>query len=117
MKSTSLDIAHNAIDTITSMMAESVVLIDLQGISIISDYYVIATGTGERHIKALARAVADNIDIKRKISIPDLDDQAKSGWVLLDLGHVMVHLFVGIQREHYGLETLWSEGKVVLRMQ
>ena len=117
LKIESLDIAHEAIDIITKMMGESVVLLDLQGISIVSDYYVIATGTSERHLKALARGITDNAVLKRKVATRDLDDQAQSGWVLLDLGDVMVHLFVSSQRHHYDLEELWSEGKVILRVQ
>ena len=113
----SLDAAHEAVDTIARMMGESVVLLDLQGISIISDYYVIATGTSERHLKALARSITDNAVLKRKAATRNLEDQAQSGWVLLDLGDVMVHLFVSSQRHHYGLEELWSEGKVILRVQ
>ena len=117
LKIESLDIAHEAVDIIIKMMGESVVLLDLQGISIISDYYVIATGTSERHLKALARSITDNAVLKRKAATRDLEDQAQSGWVLLDLGAVMVHLFVSSQRHHYGLEELWSEGKVILRVQ
>ena len=113
----SLDAAHEAVDIITRMMGESIVLLDLQGISIISDFYVIATGTSERHLKAMARAIADNTVLKRRAVVRSLDEQAQSGWVLLDLGDVMVHLFMSVQRDHYSLEELWSEGKVVLRMQ
>ena len=113
----SLDAAHEAVDIITRMMGESVVLLDLQGISIISDFYVIATGTSERHLKAMARAITDNTVLKRKIVVRSLDEQAQSGWVLLDLGDVMVHLFLSVQRNHYSLEQLWSEGRVILRVQ
>jgi len=113
----SLDAAHEAVDIITRMMGESVVLLDLQGISIISDFYVIATGTSERHLKAMARAITDNIVLKRKVVVRSLDEQAQSGWVLIDLGDVMVHLFMSVQRNHYSLEQLWSEGKVILRVQ
>ena len=113
----SLDAAHEAVDIITRMMGESVVLLDLQGISIISDFYVIATGTSERHLKAMARAIIDNTVLKRKIVVRSLDEQAQSGWVLLDLGDVMVHLFLSVQRNHYSLEQLWSEGRVILRVQ
>jgi len=113
----SLDAAHEAVDIITRMMGESVVLLDLQGISIISDFYVIATGTSERHLKAMARAITDNTVLKRKVVVRSLDEQAQSGWVLLDLGDVMVHLFLSVQRNHYSLEQLWSEGRVILRVQ
>ena len=113
----SLDAAHEAVDIITRMMGESVVLLDLQGISIISDFYVIATGTSERHLKAMARAITDNTVLKRKVVVRSLDEQAQSGWVLIDLGDVMVHLFMSVQRNRYSLEELWSEGKVILRVQ
>lgn len=112
----SLELAHVVVEAIEDKMGASILLLDLQGISIVADYYVIATGGSDRHLKALARAVTELYGHKRT-RLRDLDDQATSGWVLLDLGEVIVHLFIGRQREYYGLEKLWSDGKVLLRVQ
>jgi|TARA_B100001971_G_C18008758_1_gene441245 ribosome-associated protein len=113
----SLELAHVVVEAIEDKLGASILLLDLQGISMVADYYVIATGGSDRHLKALARTVTELYGQKRNTGLRDLDDQATSGWVLLDLGEVIVHLFIGRQREHYGLEKLWSDGKVLLRVQ
>jgi ribosome-associated protein len=105
------------VDAIEEKMGESILLLDLRGISIVADYYVIVTGRSDRHLKALARVVAESAGQKRSVKLRGLDAQAASGWVLLDLGEVIVHLFMRRQRDHYGLEKLWSHGKVLLRVQ
>ena len=113
----SLELAHTVVEAIEEMKGESILLLDLQGISMVTDYFVIATGRSDRQLKALARAVTELADHKRSTGIRDLDQQATSGWVLLDLGEVIVHLVIGWQRDCYGLEKLWSHGKVLLRVQ
>ena len=113
----SLEFAHSVVDAIEEKMGVSILLLDLVRISMLADYYVIATAGGERHLRALARAVTDLGEYKRKTGMRDLDQQVESGWVLVDLGDVIVHLFVRQQREYYGLEKLWSHGKVLLRVQ
>ncbi|MDP7259977.1 MAG: ribosome silencing factor [Anaerolineales bacterium] len=113
----SLELAHAVVDAIEEKMGESILLLDLRGISIVADYYVIVTGRSDRHLKALARVVAESAGQKRSVKLRGLDAQAASGWVLLDLGEVIVHLFMRRQRDHYGLEKLWSHGKVLLRVQ
>lgn len=112
-----LELAHDVVDAIEEKMGINILMLDLKRISILADYYVIATGRSDRQLKALARAVAELPGQKRKTRLRDLDEQATSGWVLLDLGEVIVHLFIGRQREHYALEKLWSHGKVLLRVQ
>ena len=113
----SLELAHTVVEAIEEKMGESILLLDLKGISILADYYVIANGRSDRQLKALARAVTDLAGQKRNRRLRDLDEQATSGWVLVDLGEVIVHLFIGRQRGYYGLEKLWSHGKVLLRVQ
>ena len=113
----SLELAHSLVEAIEEKMGSSILLLELVRISTLADYYVIATAGGERHLRALARAVTDLGAYKRKTGMRDLDQQVQSGWVLVDLGEVIVHLFVGRQREKFGLEKLWSRGKVLLRVQ
>ena len=90
---------------------------DLQGVSPIADYFVLASADNERQLKAMADAVINSTDIKRKTVLRDFDRQAKGGWLLLDLGDIVVHLFSPEVRDYYDLETLWSEAKVLLRVQ
>ena len=84
-----------------------------------ADHFVIATGSSDRQLKALADAVAEASEkiAKRRVLLRNVDAQAESGWILIDLGDVIVHLFSPSQRRHFNLEGLWSEAKVLLRVQ
>lgn len=115
--SIALELAHSVIESIEDKMGASIVLIDLSGMSAVADYFVIATAQGERQLKALARGVAEAAGKEGRIKLRDLNVQAESGWVLVDVGEVIVHLFTRKQRDYYGLEKLWSDGKVLLSVQ
>ena len=115
----SLQLAHTLVQTIEDKKGENIVLMDIAGQSIFADYFVIATGTSERQLRALADAVSDVADqaVKRRHILRRADEQAQSGWILIDLGTVVVQLFSPAQRKHYNLEGLWKEAKVLLRVQ
>ena len=81
-----------------------------------TDYFVICNGTSDRMLDALAKGVleATKKDYKKKGRITGAPNE---GWLVLDYGDVVVHLFSPDQREHYDLEELWGDGKVLLRVQ
>lgn len=114
-----LQLARTLVEAIEDKKGENIVLMDIVGQSIFTDYFVIANGTSDRQLKALAEAVSDVADqhVKRRHALRRVNEQAESGWVLIDLGGVVVHLFSPAQRKHYNLEGLWKEGKVLLRVQ
>jgi ribosome-associated protein len=90
--------------------------LDIHDISDFTDYFVICTGTSDRMLQALADAVRDAIhdvyDLKGR-----LEGESMDGWLLVDFGDVVVHLFSPDRRTYYRLEDLWAKGKVVLRLQ
>ena len=90
--------------------------IDLKAIhitdySIVSDYFVIATGTSNTHVKSLA----DELEYEMsKLGIePNHMEGKATGWIVLDYGTVIVHIFTGESREYYNLERLWSDAEDV----
>lgn len=91
-------------------------LLDLRGIASFTDYFVICTGTSDRMLDALAEAVDEKVR-QHHHRHAQLEGIASSGWLLLDYGDVIVHLFSPDQRRYYQLESLWSNGKVLLRVQ
>ncbi len=91
-------------------------LLDLRGIASFTDYFVICTGTSDRMLDALAEAVDEKVR-QRHHRHAQLEGVSSSGWLLLDYGDVIVHLFSPDQRRYYQLESLWSNGKVLLRLQ
>jgi ribosome-associated protein len=81
-----------------------------------TDYFVICNGTSDRMIDALANTVLDDIRTKHHKK-GKKQGLARDGWVVVDYGDVVLHLFSPDQRDFYQLEELWEDGKVLLRLQ
>ncbi len=93
--------------------AEDIVILDLRGISSITDFFVICTGTSLPHLKAVRREVADQMRTKHDVRPRTMDGELESRWVELDFGDVIVHVFHRDMRPVYRLEDLWSDAKRV----
>lgn len=76
--------------------------------SSITDYYIIASGTSEPHLKALKNAVEQALK-SENISVLGVQSDPGSGWVVVDAYDVMIHLFNPEQRQHYSIEALWKD--------
>lgn len=91
-------------------------VLDIRERSIIADYFVICTGNNPRQIQAIASAVGDRLsELHQRSKGPEGD--ASTGWVLIDAGDVIVHVFGPMEREFYRLERLWSEASTALYLQ
>jgi ribosome-associated protein len=90
--------------------AADVVVLDLSGLTDIADYFVLASGTSERHVLTISEAVER--DMKEKGITPFSTEGCEEGrWVIIDYGDVVVHVFLQSLRELYDLESLWIEAK------
>lgn len=104
-------ISKKIVEVLESKKAKDIVTIDIQSISILADYFIIASGTSTTHIKALAD------EVEEKLSEAGYQPFHKEGystarWILLDYGEIVVHVFHEEDREFYNLERLWYDGKV-----
>jgi len=91
--------------------------IDLKAIhtaeqTIISDYFVVATGTSSTHVKALMDDLEYEMKKQHDVMPRGIEGRA-SGWILLDYGTVLVHVFMKEQREYYNIERLWEDAEKV----
>jgi ribosome-associated protein len=93
--------------------AEDVVVLDLRGQTLVTDYFVICTGTSRVQIRAIAEAIAEELERQRVRGAREGDEAAQ--WVLMDCGDVVVHVFGPEARAFYRLERLWSDATVVAR--
>jgi ribosome-associated protein len=88
----------------------------LQNIVSFTDYFVICTGSSDRMLNALAEGAIDEARIKHQVKGRQ-QGQAAAGWVIVDFGNVILHVFAAEQRGYYDLEELWHEGKTLLKLQ
>ncbi len=96
--------------------AANIVLLDVHDLCSFADYFVICTGDNPRQ----ARTILDEIELSlKKDGVPPhhREGSADSGWLLLDYGDVVVHIFSPAEREYYDLDGLWEKAETVLRMQ
>jgi ribosome-associated protein len=91
-------------------------MLDLRDVSLIADYFVICTGTTDRQIKAIMDDIRETLAREEKIKPLQAEGAPDSGWVLLDYGSVVVHIFAPELREYYRLEKIWSQAVPVLRI-
>ncbi len=88
---------------------------DLRGVSDFTDFFVLATGTSDRMLNSLV----ENAQEKGKndgMADPYIEGLPLSGWMVMDYGSVVVHLFSPEKRVYYQLEELWKTGKILLRL-
>jgi ribosome-associated protein len=102
-----------AADAIFSKKGMDIVLLDVEGLFVLSDVFVIATGTSRPHVQSLADHVEekmrDELDLKPLRS----EGRTEAEWVLLDFGDIIVHLFQAAPRDFYGLERLWADSEKI----
>ena len=90
--------------------AMDIVAIKTEEVTIVSDYFVIASGTSNTHTKSLADDV--EYEIKQRLDVsPEHIEGRATGWILLDYGTVIVHVFQHEDRDYYNLERLWADAR------
>ena len=112
----SLQLAKAAVDIASDKKASDVLLLDIRDISTIADYFVICNGNNSRQIQAIAESLQEELK-KQGAQLLYREGVADTGWILLDFGDVMIHIFGPKEREYYRLERLWSEAKTVVYLQ
>lgn len=110
-----LDVAREMLAVIEDKKGIDILILDIRSISLIADYFVIATAETGRQVDAMLDGLAPRLkDLDRRARV---EGESDSGWVLVDGGDVIVHLFSPAQRRYYALEELWKEAKTVVRVQ
>lgn len=105
------ELARRIVDLLSDRQAEDVVLLDISAVSSFADFFVIATAQNPRHMNALIDAFDKELANEGTKALRREGD-SNSGWVLVDLGAVIVHLFSREDRAFYNLEGLWTRAGV-----
>jgi ribosome-associated protein len=112
----SLELARHIADVIADQKGENVLLLDIHDISILADYFVIASTTSDRQARAILDDVRTRVKQDSDVRLLHIEGDPATGWVLMDYGNIVVHLFSQEMRSYYDLEDLWKEGRTVVRM-
>lgn len=90
----------------------NILVLDVRAFSTMTNFYIIAEGNVNRHVKAIANFIVDTM---REAGLKPLhiEGTAESEWVVIDYGDIVIHLFIPEIREKYALEELWKESKIV----
>ncbi len=107
--------ARTIIDIMTGVMASDILLLDITEVTTIADFFIIATGETERQRRAIVDQVTEQMREQHSARPLAVEGEA-SGWLLLDYGAVVIHLFSPEQRSFYRLEELWGTAKTVVRI-
>ena len=103
-----LVVAANALNEKKALQLEAIKVGDL---TVITDYFLIATATSSTHVHSLADDVEEKL--AKEGILPNRIEGRSTGWILLDYGQVIIHVFTPQMREFYNLEHLWSDGEKV----
>tara|TARA_R110002111_G_scaffold173536_1_gene239146 strand:+ start:340 stop:852 length:513 start_codon:yes stop_codon:yes gene_type:complete len=111
-KTATLELIKNCCRALDGKKAEDLRVLDVHEQSSVTDYMVIATATSEPHLRALRVEVEKVLDAAKAI-IVGMDAAPGTGWMVIDAFDVMIHVFLPENRQNYGLENLWKDGKAI----
>lgn len=102
---TLLEMAYNAAE---EKRAEDIVVLNMEGISLLADYFVICSGNSDRQVQAIAREMIEQSN-KAGNEVKSVEGFDSARWILIDMGDVVAHVFHKDERSYYNLERLWRE--------
>jgi ribosome-associated protein len=111
-KSSSLELARKAAQIALEYKANDVVLLDLRGVSDMTDFFIVASGTSDTHVRSIGEHLAEEM---KKVGSPvyHMEGTTQGRWVLLDFVDFVVHVFHPTLRDFYQLERLWSDAESI----
>jgi ribosome-associated protein len=93
--------------------AENIVVLDVRKLSSVTDYFVIATGTSQPHLRAIVEEISSRLRDEYDLRPSRSEGSAGGNWVVLDFFDVIVHIMHTETRKHYDLESLWGDARAV----
>jgi len=108
-------LARKIVDAASNRHASDILLLDLREVCSFTDYFIICNGESERQLNAISDEVDDLLD-REGLSSRKHQGDAGSGWIIVDIGDIVVHIFSPEQRAYYSLEEMWEKGAPVLKI-
>lgn len=107
---TSLELATEVVRILDNKKADGIEAIKVRDLTIVADYFIIASATNTTHVKALADEVEFLLNQNHKLKPSHIEGYQYANWIVLDYQDVVVHIFYEETRKYYNLERLWSDG-------
>jgi iojap-like ribosome-associated protein len=104
------EVTKLALKALEDKKAEDITVIDISGVSVLADYFIIASGSNRSQIQALTDHVEELLG-KSGSHVKQIEGYDAANWVLMDFGDVIVHIFDRENRLFYDLERIWRDGK------
>jgi ribosome-associated protein len=111
------ELARRIVEIASDKQASDIVLLDIRPVASVADYFVVMSTASDRQLGAIVREMGESLRNNEGVRPLRVEGQAASGWVLMDFGDVIVHVFSAEQRSFYRLEELWSAAVPLVRMQ
>lgn len=99
-----------AYEALSDKKAGDIKIINIEGVSVLADYFIIATGTNRNQVQAMADNVEEEL-YKAGYEVKQTEGYRSANWVLMDYGDIIVHVFDSENRLFYDLERIWRDGK------
>lgn len=104
------------VEVAADKQASDILMLDIRPVSTLADFFVLLNAESERQMEALCEELAETVT-RDGGSLYHREGTANSGWMILDFGDVVVHVFSPEVREYYQLEQVWAQAPTVLRIQ
>ena len=101
-----------AVAALEEKKAKDIKILDISGVSVLADYFIIASGSNRNQVQAMADNVEEVLG-KAGVHPKQIEGYQTANWILMDYGDVVIHIFDEENRLFYDLERIWRDGKVV----
>jgi ribosome-associated protein len=110
------DFAHRLVELAEDKQASEIILLDIQKVSTIADYFIICSADNDRQVQAIVDHIDEKINQEFKLNA-NREGEPQTGWMILDYGAVVIHVFRNDQRDYYRLDQLWNKAAPVIVVQ
>jgi ribosome-associated protein len=104
-----IELAHAAARFADEIQAEDIAILDLRGLSTLTDFFVVCSANSQPHLKAVRRDIVHKLADECDTQSNHVEGSSESQWLVLDYIDVIVHVFHRDKREVYNIEDLWSD--------
>lgn len=106
------EVLNCAVKAADDKKAEDIIVMNMKGISLVADYFIICHGNSDKQVQAIAREMKEQVE-KLGVNVRRMEGYDEAKWVLVDLGEVVAHVFHKDERGYYNLERLWGDAPLV----